>query len=186
MKHDVTHTRWFNLEHAKEGAPFCCRNGVKAALYNTNSKNKNYPLVGELLELGEPHAWSIVGETYGKLDAEKDEYDLVMLPLGICEGFPVYTNDFLYTKISDQGFSMSYWLDVDKEISEMSWKPFVEKENFQLLTNFELFEQYYKYEKICCIAENENFYTTLYNNIPKHIALSIWQAAIASLNTEKE
>lgn len=180
MKYDVTHTRPFNLSHAKDGAPFCTTIGNEIDIYTFIGNFSRFPLIGQHNITGEAFNWS--NEGLCLQITQNSDYDLVMLPIGICEGLPVFIGDFLYPKRSDEGFSMSYWLDVDEEISEMSWKPFIEKEAIPVLTNIQLFEQYYKYEKICCIAENENFYTTLYNNIPKHIALSIWQAAIASTN----
>jgi hypothetical protein len=82
-------TKPFDLEHAKAGAPYCCRNGDAVEIVKWNSKCEQ-PIVGlfgtpEILQ-----RWSENGQ-WGESVAGPG--DLVMLSLGIIEGKPVFVGD---------------------------------------------------------------------------------------------
>jgi len=90
-------TKPFNAEHAKAGAPYCQRNGLAARIGIWDAES-GYPLVGVRLldSLGTEEvsaAWNCVGTTS---NAEAS-FSLVMLPLGYCEGKPVFVGDELRT-----------------------------------------------------------------------------------------
>ena len=88
------HTKEFNVEHAKQGAPYCQRNGLAARIGIWDSKS-SYPLVGvaahSLGYLEYSSSWSSVGVS-SRIDMGTD---LVMLPLGYCDGRPVFVGDEL-------------------------------------------------------------------------------------------
>ncbi len=93
MKHDVTHTRPFSVDLAKAGAPYCCRDGREVEMFKWDRPNL-YPLLGCYDEKHDAGSWT----TGGKFTVSSDEdhvADLVLLPLGILDGKPVFAGDEL-------------------------------------------------------------------------------------------
>lgn len=92
----LEHTKEFNAEHAKAGAPYCQRNGLSARIGIWDSNNENFPLVGVRTTTPGYHdstcSWSECG---GVWSSDQNESDLVMLPLGYCEGKPVFVGEEL-------------------------------------------------------------------------------------------
>ena len=95
-KFNIVNTRPFSLSDAKAGAPYCQRNGLAARIGIWDGRRRNYPLVGEV---------EYSGGVYGEVSwtssgifsdgGSSEERDLVMLPLGFCEGKPVFVGDEL-------------------------------------------------------------------------------------------
>lgn len=84
MKPD--HTRSFNREHAEAGAPICCANGTKVEVLRWLSGKAigiHHGINGEQFAA----AWSDSGQAEGW---PNDELSLVMTPLGMIEGKPVW------------------------------------------------------------------------------------------------
>lgn len=87
------HYKPFNIEQAKAGAPFGCKNGAKP----TVSLWRHDAMIGYVE--GDGYACAMAWDNNG--DAKRDEwgrdFDLVMLPLGMCEGKPVFVGDKLHS-----------------------------------------------------------------------------------------
>ena len=94
MKPD--HYKEFNAKHAKAGAPYCQRNGLAARIGIWDAKHDEYPLIcvaSYFDQYGESSCtWTKLGARHG---GAKNDSDLVMLPLGYCEGKPVFVGDKL-------------------------------------------------------------------------------------------
>jgi hypothetical protein len=88
------HTRPFDLAAAKAGAPYCCRSGQEATVLKWDCKNDDYPLVGISGSEDSVELWTTVGNYTARTD-DPQAKDLVMLPLGFCEGKPVFAGDEL-------------------------------------------------------------------------------------------
>jgi hypothetical protein len=83
-------TRPFNLEHAKAGAPYACRNGKSAEILKWGAKNPEFPLAG-IYDAGwveQPNNWTSEGSA--SITREPRDADLVMTPLGYIDGKPVF------------------------------------------------------------------------------------------------
>jgi len=94
------HTKPFNAEHAKAGAPYCQRNGLAALIGIWNGRNPIVPLIGERENSkGQFSAttWTANGGNPNPNGTESN--DLVMLPLGYCEGKPVFVGDELVNSV---------------------------------------------------------------------------------------
>jgi chromosome segregation ATPase len=96
MSYDVTHTRPFNAEHAKAGAPVCTRGGAAAQiLANLGGGANGYPVVGVYVLNGRVSTaeWTKDGHFHkrGKIS----NVDLFMSPLGFVDGRPVFVGDML-------------------------------------------------------------------------------------------
>lgn len=94
----MTETRPFNMEHAKAGAPYACRDGREATVLKWEGRNKRYPLIGVFGANDSPTIWT--GK--GMFDAANIDtnLDLVMTPLGHIDGRPVFMGDSV---ISEEG-----------------------------------------------------------------------------------
>jgi hypothetical protein len=89
-------TKPFNLEHAKAGAPYMCRNGQEATIIKWDGRDSGYPLIGVRGIQDMPGAWNVRGAW---LQSEsEDVYDLVMTPLGHINGKPVFVGDKLVVR----------------------------------------------------------------------------------------
>lgn len=89
-------TKPFNLEHAKAGAPYMCRNGQEATIIKWDGRDSGYPLIGVRGSQDMPGAWNVRGAW---LQSEsEDVYDLVMTPLGHINGKPVFVGDKLVVR----------------------------------------------------------------------------------------
>lgn len=91
-------TKEFNADHAKAGAPYCCRNGVEATIVKFDCRHPNFVLVGVRGQSDECTSWTNKGGFYGNNDP--CGHDLAMLPLGMIDGKPVFVGDEL---LDDQG-----------------------------------------------------------------------------------
>jgi hypothetical protein len=87
------HTRPFNLEHAKAGAPYCCRDGREATVFKWDCRHDEKRLAGIAGPLDVIAAWHASGR-FGDQENETT-YDLVMTPLGMVDGKPVFVGDEL-------------------------------------------------------------------------------------------
>lgn len=81
----------FNVEHAKAGAPYCCRNGEEAAILKWDGRRENEPLIGARSDCDSPTTWGIDGAYLPGRSVCNE--DLVMLPLGMIDGKPVFVGD---------------------------------------------------------------------------------------------
>ena len=94
MKHNTEHTKPFNLEHAKAGAPYCQRNGLPARIGIWDGKGEDVKLIGALTE-NNGYEYAAVWDTTGRTLTHNNSATLIMLPLGMCEGKPVFVGDEL-------------------------------------------------------------------------------------------
>jgi hypothetical protein len=92
------HTRPFDLAAAKAGAPYCCRDGQEATVLKWDCRDPLWPVVGVYGSEDGCTEWGSNG-TYN--DGMNDELDLIMIPLGYCEGKPVFVGDELEQRVKD-------------------------------------------------------------------------------------
>lgn len=84
----------FNLEHAKAGAPYCCRDGHAAHILKWDRNVSDYPLLGVIRKSDDPRTWTETGSvSYSEKHTSQYDSDLVMLPLGFIDGKPVFVGD---------------------------------------------------------------------------------------------
>lgn len=98
------HTKPFNIEHAKDGAPVGARNGYVTVEILKYGKDRIFGTMTTDKE--ESACWSHDG-LYGITNVET-VLDLVMLPLGYCEDKPVFVGDVLLDPRmkGDEGFTI--------------------------------------------------------------------------------
>jgi hypothetical protein len=89
-------TKPFNLQHAKAGAPYCCRDGDQATVLKWDGRRFNEPLVGCIGDDDMPASWGCDGR-YVPDEHGPRSRDLVMLPLGFIDGKPVWVGDHFIT-----------------------------------------------------------------------------------------
>lgn len=108
----MTHTKEFNVEHTKAGAPYCQRNGLAARIGIWDREHVHYKLVGVAMgaDGGEAlKSWTEEGKNYA--DGSDSTIDLVMLPLGYCEGKPVFVGDELFRDgVGKYKIELNTWL----------------------------------------------------------------------------
>lgn len=116
------HTRPFNVEHAKTGAPYACRDGSPATVFKWDAKGDPFALIGFTEHGGSevPENWTANG-----LRTVRGEHpgDLVMLPLGYIEGKPVFVGDKIINCYGDKvsvpphsrDFTNCRWPDPEKQ-----------------------------------------------------------------------
>lgn len=102
----MTHlyTKTFNFQDFLDGAKFGCLDESSIRVICKDRKTEDsgvYPIVA-LVE-GSNGAERLLcykqnGEASSPLGSRSEKHDLVMIPLGFCEGVPVYTGDILYHK----------------------------------------------------------------------------------------
>lgn len=108
-------TRPFNAEHAKAGAPYCCRGGDEATVLKWDGRGCGFSLIGFFGQFDDIDTWT--GNGCNESAIYESEIDLVMIPLGMCEGRPVFVDDILTTRFggiwiadsADRYFSEFYW-----------------------------------------------------------------------------
>lgn len=102
----MTHlySKSFNFEHFLEGAAFGCVDGSTIRVLCNDRKTEDagaYPIVA-LVDRGNGAegllCYNKKGEATSAIGSYFPTNDLVMIPLGFCEGIPVYTGDVLYHK----------------------------------------------------------------------------------------
>jgi hypothetical protein len=111
---EANNTRPFNLEHAKAGAPYSCRDGDVATVLKWDVRNEEYPIVGVVYDTDKLCSWTSAGNHL--VNSVPHSLDLVMLPLGYIDGKPVFVGDDLefdgklyLAQPSDKNFSTSRW-----------------------------------------------------------------------------
>lgn len=87
------HTKPFNLEHARAGAPFCCRDGGEVEILKWDRKH-TFCIVGLDTHDASVRRW----RADGSYNEGSNVFDLVMLPLGFIDGKPVFAGDEIETK----------------------------------------------------------------------------------------
>lgn len=83
----------FSAEHARDGAPFCCADGTAAEIVKWDCRGGECPLLGVIDndQFGQLSVrWTEAGVPHAEREIAKS---LVMLPLGMLEGKPVFTGD---------------------------------------------------------------------------------------------
>jgi hypothetical protein len=99
-------TKPFNLEHAKAGAPYACRNGSPATILKWDAKGSEFTLIGFVDRDGVgndiPESW--MAEGFVRATRERRNHDLVMLPLGEIDGKPVFVGDEVETNAFGDGW----------------------------------------------------------------------------------
>lgn len=102
----IAFSKPFSLEHAKAGARFILRNGTKVRILCWDRKGQGCPLVGlatrdyDVSEI--VYAWTIQGSIQlGKLSSD---WDLVMAPMAIIDGRPVFVGDVIEATNSGLGY----------------------------------------------------------------------------------
>lgn len=103
MKFNIEDCRDFHFENAKSGAPYCQRNGLGARIGIWDGKNSECPLFGCYLSVGDKEiltSWTKNGKIFE--DERESIYNLVMLPLGYCQGKPVHVGDVLLNKFLEK------------------------------------------------------------------------------------
>jgi hypothetical protein len=88
------HIKPFNLEHARAGAPFCCANGDEVEVLKWDRKH-TLCIVGLSRQDAAVRTWRADGSY---VDANSNEFPLVMTPLGYIDGKPVFTGDEIELK----------------------------------------------------------------------------------------
>lgn len=83
-------TRPFDIDHARAGAPYCCRDGMKATVLKWDRNTPRYVLLGVYGDADDHATWNAEG--FFSI-GDKSNRDLVMLPLGEIDGKPVFTGD---------------------------------------------------------------------------------------------
>lgn len=91
----------FCLEHAKAGAPYCCRDGEEAIILKWDGRRFNEPLVGCIGTDDIPASWGNYGRYVPDEPCQRPR-DLVMLPVGMCQSKPVFMGDELVTRFGDK------------------------------------------------------------------------------------
>lgn len=89
------HTKPFNLEHAKAGAPIAMRNGIAVEILKWD-REKHNPIIGISADDQQLHSWGANGAYGGANSVSMGS--LVMTPLGYIDGKPVFTGDRLVRK----------------------------------------------------------------------------------------
>lgn len=80
-------TKPFDIISAKAGAPYCCASGDEATIIKWDGRQPGYPIIGITSNEDIPCVWSAVG--IGSYACDQ----LVMLPLGMIDGKPVFVGD---------------------------------------------------------------------------------------------
>lgn len=130
-------SRPFNLEHAKAGAPYCCRDGEDATILKWDCRDPNFPLVGIFGDSDDATEWSAAGQYNCQLNPE---YDLVMLPLGFIDGKPIFVGDELVYISSGR---TTFVEPGDKNFSHCRWPALTPAYPVTLMTDGDLVSNYY-------------------------------------------
>lgn len=85
----LLHTRPFNLEHAKAGAPFCCANGDEVEILKWDRKH-TICIIGLARQDAAVRKWRADGSYE---DVNSAAFQLVMTPLGFVDEKPVFVGD---------------------------------------------------------------------------------------------
>ena len=95
----------FDLAAARAGAPFCCRDGRTAEILKWDGRRPGEPLIGFQSDSDIPASWAEDGayET-----GHEGDIDLVMLPLGLIDGKPMFAGD----EIEAMSVTGSHWISI--------------------------------------------------------------------------
>lgn len=88
------HTRPFNVEHAKAGAPYCGSNGEAVRAIIWDRKHPTHPII-VIEEDGDQEAVAFRADGTTEFAHPSMVQKLVMLPLGYIDGKPVFVGDQL-------------------------------------------------------------------------------------------
>lgn len=107
----------FNMEHARAGAPFCLRGGGPATVLKWDGRRKGEPLIGFRTEQDIPSSWSAGGVYFS--DCLEGPDDLVMLPLGLIGGKPVFVGDQV---VNAGGAITTAFVGIDLTSPPLAWR----------------------------------------------------------------
>lgn len=114
------HFRPFNIEQAKAGAPIGCRGGFSVVqIVKFDAKKARYPVIGVVDYGAEGEvaiSWCANG-AHVNTGAEH-HLDLVMLPLGMCEGKPVFVGD----KLEQRDRHNESWVALDAQVGHKDFE----------------------------------------------------------------
>lgn len=98
IEFNPSHTRPFNIDHARAGAPFRSRDGSEVKVLKFDMKSENgFCILGlSTDENGFENCASWLATGKYTPDVAEHESDLVMMPVGYCEGEPVFIGDVLF------------------------------------------------------------------------------------------
>lgn len=107
---DFLHTRPFNFEHAKAGAPVCTRDGRKVKIYTFDSGDHTYPIHCQFAGYGLGEncvaARTVEGHVL-KNNFREAPADLCMAPICYLEGKPVFVGDVVcFSRDSSIGYKV--------------------------------------------------------------------------------
>lgn len=132
----------FNILDAKAGAPYCCRDGRTAQVLKWDRNVSDYPMMGVVGKSDDPRTWTATGSaTYGAHGAEYD-CDLVMLPLGLIDGKPVFVGDKI-TSPDCKGDTTAHHKMNFGEKSTWAWPVSAPTYPVTLMTDGDLVSNYY-------------------------------------------
>jgi len=105
----------FNLEHARAGAPYSLRNGQSATILHFGKER----LIGMHTGTGGAEfeaGWTLDGAH--TFPGHSGCLDLVMLPLGMCEGKPVWPGDVLVDSEGNKVVAAPHW---PESLGDLCW-----------------------------------------------------------------
>lgn len=93
-------TKPFDLGHAQAGAPYSCRDGREATVLKWDGRHPVYPINGVSGPDDYMTCWTVVGQYHAEQRSSPN--DLVMLPLGMIDGKPVFVGDEFLWPVSGE------------------------------------------------------------------------------------
>lgn len=163
MTNKLPHYRPFNHEHARAGAPFSTIDGRAVEIIRWDVRGGECPLLG-IVENGTHGQLAVRWATDGVQHAERTaDEQLVMTPLGICEGLPVFPGDQLWDVMADDGYRLFTVSVHAREFSHCMWpRSFTESIQMSVTlpdmertpTGFTMFgKEYVQVELLSMVAE---------------------------------
>ena len=108
-------SRPFNLEHAKAGAPYGCRNGVEATILKFDRRDE-FAVLGMYGNADQAISWMPNGQH--ARNSPEGNRDLVMLPLGFIDGKPVWVGDEVVSGQAPYGDAVTIAATHDMEFGD--------------------------------------------------------------------
>lgn len=131
----------FDIISAKAGAPYCCRDGGEAIVLKWDGRRFNESLVGCIGADDGPASWSADG-SYMPGEHGARPRDLVMLPLGLIDGKPVFVGDKI-TSPDCKGDTTAHHKMNFGEKSTWAWPASAPTYPVTLMTDGDLVSNYY-------------------------------------------